>query len=488
MRAFKRVWQRKGLPALVWLHRWLGIATCLIFALWFASGAVMVFEPFPALPRSDQLGLQAPVAVDQIAVAPVSALERIGAQADGLRIVERAGRPAYIVQTPSGGRAIDAISGASLPLLSDEQARKEALRLFGAGASVHGPFDYDQWVVHNRFDTYRPLYRLDANDPAGTQLYLSARTGELVQRTTRSERMWNWAGAVLHWVYFTPLRSDWTMWDQSVWWLSLICMIVAMAGIVLGLVRMAAARRLRTPKFSFYRERWLRWHHLLGLVTSMFVLGWIFSGWLSMDHGRLFSRGTATEAQVARYAGCPLNEALQGIGANMIRSDSASEIEFTSLSCRPLVINYGPAGAVFQTDGHGQPLSGTNMKHFITMAVRRAWPQAQKVGITPVDPASIYARAEGWPTTALRVRLGSSTLPDLYVDGQTGRLLTVLNNSRAAYAWVYYGLHTFNFPGLITRPALRRFLLILPLTAGFMFSLTGVIIGWRRLLRTAQRR
>ncbi len=40
---------------LVWLHRWTGLLVCLFFALWFASGAVMLFEPFPSLSAGERL-------------------------------------------------------------------------------------------------------------------------------------------------------------------------------------------------------------------------------------------------------------------------------------------------------------------------------------------------------------------------------------------------------------------------------------------------
>ena len=30
-------------------HRWLGIVTCLLFAIWFVSGVVMMYVGFPAL-------------------------------------------------------------------------------------------------------------------------------------------------------------------------------------------------------------------------------------------------------------------------------------------------------------------------------------------------------------------------------------------------------------------------------------------------------
>jgi hypothetical protein len=38
--------------ALILLHRWPGVAFCLLFAMWFATGIVMHLVPFPALPES----------------------------------------------------------------------------------------------------------------------------------------------------------------------------------------------------------------------------------------------------------------------------------------------------------------------------------------------------------------------------------------------------------------------------------------------------
>jgi hypothetical protein len=69
----------------------------------------------------------------------------------------------------------------------------------------------------------------------------------------------------------------------------------------------------------------------------------------------------------------------------------------------------------------------------------------------------------------------------IYVDENEGRILTVMDRSRAAYAWIYYALHTFNFPGLTTRPLLRYVLVLIPLFLGFLFSVTGIVIGYRRL-------
>jgi uncharacterized iron-regulated membrane protein len=75
----------------------------------------------------------------------------------------------------------------------------------------------------------------------------------------------------------------------------------------------------------------------------------------------------------------------------------------------------------------------------------------------------------------------------LYVDPVTGRPLALVDASRRAYAWSYFALHTFKFPGLIDRPVLRRILEIVPLMVGLAFSVTGLVIAVKRLLRDIPR-
>jgi hypothetical protein len=66
------------------------------------------------------------------------------------------------------------------------------------------------------------------------------------------------------------------------------------------------------------------------------------------------------------------------------------------------------------------------------------------------------------------------------IDGASGALLEKLDASRRAYRWLFDALHTLDFPVLIARPALRTILIILLCSGGFVFSMTGVILAWRR--------
>lgn len=479
-------WKNRATAGLVWFHRWLGIATCLIFALWFASGAVLLLVPFPSLPAAAQHELARPVDFDAVRITPARALSIAGPNAADLRLIERAGRPAWIAQGSEGMIAIDAVDGQRLANLDARQARSEAVASTGdAGVKIVGPFDYDQWIVHNHFDPWRPVFRVDLSDRQETELYLSARTGEFLQRTTAWQRGWNWVGAVLHWVYFTPLRSHFSVWDQSIWWLSLVAMLVAVAGITLGVIRTLAVRRVGRGGFTYFRPRWLRWHHLTGLVVSLFVFTWIVSGWLSMDHGRLFSRGDASAADIAHFAGCPLPRT--GGAVDLQRLASRGPIKsaaLRSIDCTPLWSVVTGAGNVEVLDAQGHAVASQDRDALVRTALAATWPGVRVSRGEAVDPNGVYALNEGWPPSARRYSIDGAERFDVYVDSDDMRVLTVMNDSRAAYAWAYYALHSFNFPGLATHQWLRKTLVLILMGLGFAFSVTGVVVGWQRLRKS----
>ena len=56
--------------ALILLHRWLGVAFCLLFAMWFATGIVMHFVPFPALTEAERFAGLAPIDLASAAARP----------------------------------------------------------------------------------------------------------------------------------------------------------------------------------------------------------------------------------------------------------------------------------------------------------------------------------------------------------------------------------------------------------------------------------
>ncbi|MFA6311294.1 MAG: hypothetical protein WC681_07415, partial [Sterolibacterium sp.] len=55
------------------VHRWLGMVFGLVFALWFASGTVLSFVPFPSLGRWERIAGGERLSVDKLEIAPATA-------------------------------------------------------------------------------------------------------------------------------------------------------------------------------------------------------------------------------------------------------------------------------------------------------------------------------------------------------------------------------------------------------------------------------
>jgi len=472
---------------LAWFHRWAGVVLGLFFALWFVSGAVLHFVGFPALSATDRRSGSEEIDFSRLRVKPSEAIAA-APNASGLRLISAAGRPVYVVSIPGHSpAAIDGDSGQVMAPLSAMDARTVAERFSHARvAAVDGPTDYDQWTVHQRFDPYRPFYRVHLGDDARTDLYVSTRTGEVVQRTRSAERRWNWCGAVLHWIYFTPLRSNWVAWDQVVWWLSLAALLSSLMGAWLGLVRFAGARAGGNSRISPFRG-WMRWHHIIGLFVGLVVIAWILSGWLSMDHGRLFSRGDATDDEVTRMRGLPVAAIAEATPLESMRALApASEIPFNAVAGQAFLTAWKPAAAtanIHWLNSLGVNLGGSVPDSLLLAGVRGVWPGAERLAPSTAAYDSLYRLAESAPEDAIAFRAADQTSERVYVDPSSGRLLAVMDPSRRAYAWIYYAVHTFNFPGLSTSPHARTTVVLGLLAAGLVFCGTGVVLGVLRLKR-----
>lgn len=472
---------RSLVGGLVWLHRWTGLLVCLFFALWFASGAVMLFEPFPSLPTAERLSRGELLDPASIAISPAEALAA-RPKADSLQLRARDGQPIYVLglegQAPI---VVDAKSADVRGRLSAEAAGLIAGAFTGMRPlRVDANVEYDQWIVHEGFNAGRPYHRVTLDDPAGTVLYVSSWTGEVRQKTTRVQRALNSVGAVPHWLYWTAIRQHWAFWDSLVWWLSLLALGSAMIGFILGLYRFVQSRARGGSGWRVYVS-WWRWHHVLGLTAGLFLLGWILSGWLSMDHGRLFSRGGASESAVAAMKGQSLAEAVGAISPGEIASlQPASSIEFRSLAGNSFMRLLQPQGrSVIQSSG--APAREALPEEWLLAGLRAAYPQATSIVGSATDPAPLYARAEELPETARLYLVQTPDLHRVYVDATSGEILVDMDASRRTYAWIYYALHTYQVPGLAGRDALRIPLMLLLLAAGFSLSVTGVVIAYRRL-------
>ena len=470
------------------MHRWIGIGFCLMFAAWFLSGAVLIYHPFPSLPQSERDASHAFIDFSDIVQSPLNALMASEIEDPArLRLIDIAGQPSYIIDPEVGvSVSVSARDGRKIDFIDREVAGRQAIAFFDHSImNIDGPLDYDQWIVHQRFDPYRPFYRVHFEDSEETVLYVSSRTGEVLQRTQGDERVWNYLGAIIHWMYPTMLRRHWALWDQVVWWGSFLGVVTTIIGLGLGVKHVRSFSSVaRLNGYSPF-SGWLRVHHLFGLFAGVLVLTWIVSGWLSMDHGRMFSIPEPDRSRMKAYWGISMKDAVKPLSVTSLRRLSDShEVEFLAIGSQPFVLAKRQSGfQVYEVMTDDQLMKVELTKDILVNAVESAWPESHVVVSGKVEKGDSYGqlREGGLPENTLRLELDDPQQTWVHIDMETGVMISVMDQSRRIYRWLFNGLHSLDIPGFVEHRPLWDIVMLLFLTIGFTFSMTGVVIGWKRV-------
>ena len=472
---------------LIYTHRWLGIAGGIVFIAWFASGIVMMYARMPELREDERLARLAPIDLTQARVSIADAARDAaacgtGGQAcDRVRVAMLGDRLVYRVQSRGDWTTIFADTGDALRGLSAERAIDLARRFAPEHAStirydalITQP---DQWTLSGEARRGLPLHRLALGDPQDSEIYISNRTGDIVMKTTSAERRWAYAGAVLHWIYFTPLRKHGPLWTQVIIWSSFIGCVMSLTGLLWGVFRFSPSARFRlkrehshTPYAGF-----MRWHHYAGLIVGLASFTWVFSGMLSMDPIPSIPGSGPTRQQRDAVSGGPLR--LDGISvASLTRPFAgAKEIEIAQFRGEPLLITHD-APIRFDRDA-------------LLAAARAAMPGADIVDDEWLEryDAYYYDRDGGLSLPILRVRYADPQRTWLYLDPRRGAIVRKEERLTRVNRWLYHGLHSLDFPFLYYRRPLWDIVVITLSLGGLVLSTATLAPAVHRLRRHLRR-
>jgi uncharacterized iron-regulated membrane protein len=340
------------------------------------------------------------------------------------------------------------------------------------------------------------LHLVQVGDADATTLYVSAVTGEIVRDATRNERIWNWVGAWIHWLY--PFRGG--VFDKQhtsiVVYTSLLATLLAISGMLIGLLRWrfkgAYSSTSRTP----YRDFVMRWHHLLGLAFGLITVTWIFSGMMSMNPWKIFDSGMAP-LDLQAFQGGNIDAGHFSLDYRQLLERCADkgvpprELELRMFDGQGYVVEFSANGGT-----HLTPVA--NIETSLAML---PFDQLQAAGARLIPTARVlqaemlqaydfyyYARAPHTMTGHLEKRLpvlrmkfddiGSTWV---HLDPYTGEVLGKVDSHRRASRWLFAFLHSWDWLPLLNRRPLWDAVLLLMSIGGFLISMTGIVIGWRRL-------
>lgn len=467
-------------------HRYLGIGLGIVMVLWCLSGFVMMYKPYPELSEIEQLELLPPLQLENCCSVP-SATSLGEWQYESFHIQMLGIFPTLHLNTTDNrlitidlehDRVFHTIPDQFATHLSENFANSQAY----PDSQLLDVIKNDQWTVYGAYNVHRPLYQFSANDQSGTQWYLSSRTGEVIQLTTRSERVWGYLGAVIHWLYPTLLREKVALWSQVVIWLTIIGLFLTITGIYFGLRQYKSRKNGRKSPYrglSF-------WHHYAGLFFGVLTFSWVFSGLFSMNPWGILEGESMRPEQQALQGGEISWQEITDIlpRLNDIKlSDNAVRIEgkklLGDLSLFVIDATAGSKERIEPRNMKTQPIENDQLQQLTRILSPENPPEYS--GMLNEEDMFHYHHHAAVQLPVYKIIAGDSQNTHYYLDPDSGELLRKVDGERKVLRWLYYGLHRGDFNGFLrSRPVWDIFMwtLLLGVTA---VCITGFFMGMRRL-------
>jgi hypothetical protein len=484
--------------AFIFVHRWMGVFFCLLFALWFASGIVMMYWSYPEITAADRLNHAPVLDPSKIRLSPQEAYAHLQTDEHPIevRVETFDGRPVYRFAFGLGESTVYADTGEQLDEVTPEMALRIAsawTKQPAASAKVEENTEEDQWTVSGEFQALRPF--LKYTWPDGVQVYVSTVTGDVAQYTTHASRMAAYFGAIPHWLYFTPLRKHASNWSRFVIWASGLSTIVALLGIVIGIWMYSPSKRYRAadvPSSVPYVGQ-KRWHMIFGLVFGPLACTWAFSGMLSMDPfpqlqsgpqggstneigGRIEKALRGSFPPLSAFATRPPQEALQQVLADF----PMKEMDLISFKGEPMYLAMATPVETRVIPMRGNPTPGFDQQAIVELLRKAASPEEiTRVRLVTQYESYYIDRHNTLPLPAIFVQLADKEQSAFYIDPKTAQIVAGNNSYSRRNRWFYHGLHSMDFPWLYKyRPAWDILVLML-LIGGSSLSVTALILAWR---------
>lgn len=486
------------------IHRILGTLLSILFAMWFASGLVMIYHTFPYIPASAYL-----MKNDCLHAGNVPSLEQIRSlepqEIDGLQSVTLHSylgsvRLTYNYRDTSVLRVVR-----SAPALKDTTATLLDMWSDRKPVRVDTLYRLDEWIINKWGYSDFPVYKFHFNDQGKHQLYIGGNA--VLQYVSQSQRLWGYLSAVPHWIYIRQLTQYPDIWIPFIMWSAFLGCFMCLTGIYLGVKRFRVSRFRVT---SMYRRFSYKWHHIMGAVFGVFCITSAFSGamsvtsvpqWLVKTH-TYTDRSPLTALSLKAFSLEPavwLQSVCEPAGKPVYR------LKLQSYLGRP-VMELATDSVV--TSGTRYLSYQNRTTRFIYTDASQNYPQSLHIDKTDIGRAlqTLY------PANASDIRISTLTAYDsYYINRNLNQPLPVwkaeindedrslyyfnpsvpdyyyYNSSRKVQKYLYSHLHNFTFPFLVQHGALRIVLLWVICLAGLFISLTGCYLGIRYLMRTVKK-
>lgn len=479
---------KKLIPFLFRVHKYLGLIISAFFLMWFVTGVVLIYYPYPRVSENLVNGKKEVLADSLPDLNYVS--ERVEGEIKSLRIREFQGQTLMDVRTSEKKYLLTTDTLQDIKPVDYLCVEKVAKQWIDAPIiRVDTLHKRSQFVLFTKYEKELPIYKFHFDDKYKTQLFVSGKTADVQQLTTARQRFWTYVGAIPHKLYVPALRRNTQMWMDSFVVGASICLVTAITGFILGIYIFVRRKKVKGEWGNPYRKRWQRIHFSFGLIFGIFLISWAVSGLFSMkrvpqwmikteapyvfDKTRLWGKGLLPmdsyklgfdklkeeypqlkEIRLARFAEVPVYIIVEGENERYIDA-SGEEVKILEIS-QNIVEN-----GFRKIYGDDIPVKVSLQQEYDNYYIN-----LRKTYTLPV----------------YKVEVENSDKDLYYVSPQDG-YIKYLNKNKKADKWLFSGLHYFNFPALLLKPVLWTVVIWVLCGGCALVCLSGLILGIKSIFK-----
>lgn len=437
-------------------HKILGYCLGILFLMWFLSGIVMLFCRYPRVSGEQLIEHGHDLRSD-------FELPKEVFSNDGKNTLSLSDNGAGTVLNVSGHSALLNGKEVDTHLIASRWGRNIV--------STDTLYSMDVWLLGRmpKAADYPILKYTYAN---GNELYVSQATSEPIQFTTQSQRTGAWLGAVPHWLYITPLRSL----GRDPWaWVIIVLSLAGVLMVVLGLVAgiaIAIKSKRRTGKISPYSAPLARWHHTAGCIFGIFVLGWIFSGYMSMVSIPKWMVPTPDSARIPRFENVSIDKFTYNCDSVLAHFDNARKLTWLEIAGDPVY-------KVIESDGEVHLINASGCHAGETYVIdedlcHRIGGNCSNVELLHSYDSQYISLRNELPLPVYRICVPDNHGLTIYINPKDASMRMASANG-AVRTFLYRGLHCLSFPMMTHVPHLRIAVMLVFLLLGLIITVTGLL-------------
>ncbi|MBN2166906.1 MAG: PepSY domain-containing protein [Marinilabiliaceae bacterium] len=474
---------------LIQIHKTTGSLLSLLFLIWCFTGIILLFKGFPHSNRHDRF--EKLEYLNEIDFANLPYFD--DTNSGNIELEKYQGK---LVYRKANGRKEQAVYDAHTlqPInnFTKAQAIYEAEKYVNAKVLKTDSINsIDSWIPWGYYKPLLPFYKCNMDDDKCSVIYISSKTGTVIQHTTRYSRWMARLGAIPHLMYFPQIKQNAKLWKNTILILGIIGILVTISGIIVAFFRFKRDRKRKIINITIYKKRSYKWHHIFGLFTGLFLFTFLLSG-------IFYATGVPSWISAKPAGKSPLSIWNQQITTNLNihpkriwqlipEKKGLRKIAWSSSMGQPTIEvyynDYNVSENYFIKNDTLIRLSTTE-KEIKSYAIEKLG--SANFTITIQDKYDRYYKSSGMyfhSLPAYKISFDNKFNTVLYIDTQSGKAVEYLHNNKKAEQWLTRGLHKLNFSIFHNIEWLRKTILIILCLGGLVVSVTGIILSWKWLKR-----